>query len=60
MNTASRASYGKETASKYDYRSGNGNFAYQMSFDFDENQCRFKKDQYAKLQKNYQKLNKKC
>ncbi len=41
INTASRASCGKETASKYAY------FAYQLSFDFDENQYRFKKEQYA-------------
>ncbi len=47
MNTASRASCGKETASKYDYDNGNGHFAYQMFFDFDENQRRVKKDQYG-------------
>ena len=47
LNTASRASRWKGTASRYDYHSGNGHFAYQMSFDFDENQDRFKKDQYA-------------
>ncbi len=43
MNTASRASCGKETTSKYDNLSGNGHFAYQTSFDFDENQYRFKR-----------------
>ena len=48
MNTASRASFGKETASKYDYHNGNGHFAYQMFFDLDENQRRIKKDQYRR------------
>ncbi len=36
-----------ETASKYDYLNGNSHFAYQTSFDFDENQYRFKKEQHA-------------
>ena len=40
IHTASRASCGKEAASKHDYRSG-------ISSDFDENQHRFKRDQYA-------------
>ncbi len=47
MNTASRTSFGKETAPKNDYCCSNGHFAYQMSFDFDDNQHRFKRDQYA-------------
>ena len=47
MNTASRTSFGKETASKYDYCCGNGHFAYQTSFDFDGSQHIFIKDQYA-------------
>ncbi len=47
MNPASRTSFGKDTASKYDYRCGNGHFAYQKSFDFDEKQYRFKKEQCA-------------
>ncbi len=47
MNTASRTSFGNETALKYDYCCGNGHFVYQTSFDFDDNQHRFKRDQYA-------------
>ena len=47
INTASRASCGKETASKYDCLNRNDHLAYQTSFDFDKNQHRFKKEQYA-------------
>ncbi len=47
MNTAGRTSFGKKTAPKYDYHSGNGHFAYQTSFDFNDNQHSFKRDQYA-------------
>ncbi len=43
MNTASRTSFGKEAASKYDYCCGNSHFAYQTSFNFDGNQHRLKK-----------------
>ncbi len=47
MNNAGRTSFGKKTASKYDYHSGNGHFAYQTSFDFNDDQHSFKRDQYA-------------
>ena len=46
MNKASRTSFGKETAPKYDYCCSNDHFAYQTPFDFDDNLHWFKKDQY--------------
>ena len=46
LNTASRTSFERETTSKFDYCCGNSHFAHQTPFDFDDNQHRFKKDQY--------------
>ncbi len=54
MISAIKTSFGKETASKYDYCCDNGHFTYQTSFDYDANQHYLKEDVAAgMLKKNF-------